>query len=118
VHAGNGKSDRQNSKYAALEGCRSLENEVIFPARVNHMDKLKTILTLIAIILGGLVALAAIGLIYNLLGYLLILSLICLGGYIAFRFLTKPDAKQVSAPDPKKELQKVQRLLDEYKRKQ
>ena len=81
------------------------------------MDKLKTILTLIAIILGALVVLAAIGLIYSLLGYLLILSLICLGGYIAFRFLTKSDVKQISAPDPKKELDKVHRLLDEYKRK-
>jgi len=82
------------------------------------MDGLKTILTLIAIILGALVVLAAIGLIYNLLGYLLILGVICLGGYIAFRFLTKSDAKQLSAPDPKKELERVQRLLDEYKRKQ
>ena len=82
------------------------------------MDKLKTILTLIAIILGALVVLAAIGLIYNLLGYLLILGLVCLGGYIAFRFLTKSDVKQISPPDPKKELKRVQRLLDEYKRKQ
>lgn len=81
------------------------------------MDKLKTILTLIVIILAALGALAAIGLIYNLLGYLLILGLVCLGGYIAFRFLTRSDAKQISAPDPKKELDKVQRLLDDYKRK-
>lgn len=81
------------------------------------MDKLKTILTLIAIILGALVVLAAIGLIYSLLGYVLIFGVICLGGYIAFRFLTKSETKQISAPDPKKELQKVQRLLDEYKRK-
>jgi len=81
------------------------------------MDKLKTVLTLVAIILGALVALAAIGLIYTFLGYILILSIVCLGGYIAFRYLTRSDAKQISPPDPKKQLQKVQRLLDEYKRK-
>ena len=82
------------------------------------MDKLKTILTLIAIILGALAVLAAIGLIYNLLGYLLILGVVCLGAYVAFRFLTKSESKQISSPDPKKELERVQRLLDEYKRKQ
>lgn len=81
------------------------------------MDKLKTILTLIAIILGALAVLATIGFIYSFLGYLLILGVVCLGGYIAFRFLTKSDSNQVSAPDPKKELERVQRLLDEYKRK-
>ena len=81
------------------------------------MDKLKTILTLIAIILGALAVLATIGFIYSLLGYLLILGLVCLGGYIAFRFLTKSDSKQISVPDPKKELERVQRLLDQYKRK-
>ena len=81
------------------------------------MDKLKTILTLIAIILGALAVLAAIGFIYTFLGYILILGLVCLGGYIVFRFLTKSDSKQLSTPDPKKELERVQRLLDEYKRK-
>jgi len=81
------------------------------------MDKLKTVLTLVAIILGALVALAAIGLIYTFLGYILILSIVCLGGYMAFRYLTRSDTKQISPPDPKKQLQKVQRLLDEYKRK-
>jgi 4-hydroxybenzoate polyprenyltransferase len=81
------------------------------------MDNLKTILTLIAIILGALAVLATIGFIYTFLGYLLILGVVCLGGYIAFRILTKADTKQISAPDPKKEFERVQRLLDEYKRK-
>ena len=81
------------------------------------MGSLKTILTLIAVILGALAVLAVVGFIYSLLGYLLILGVICLGGYIAFRFLTKSDGKQISAPDPKKEFEKVQRLLDQYTRK-
>jgi len=81
------------------------------------MDKVKTILTLIAIILGALAVLAVIGFIYSLLGYILILGVVCLAGYIAFRFLSKPNEKQLAAPDPKRELEKVQRLLDEYKRR-
>ena len=81
------------------------------------MNALKTILTLIAVILGALVVLAAIGLIYNLLGYILILGVVCLAGYVAFRMFGKSDEKQLTAPDPKKQLEKVQRLLDEYKRK-
>jgi 4-hydroxybenzoate polyprenyltransferase len=81
------------------------------------MQTLKTILTLIAIILGALAVLAAIGFIYSLLGYILILGVVCLSGYIAFRLFSKSDEKQIAAPDPKKELKKVQRLLDEYKRK-
>jgi len=81
------------------------------------MDKIKTILTLIAIILGALGVLAVIGLVYTALGYILILGIVCLGGYIVFRLFTKADDKQLSTPDPKRELEKVQRLLDEYKRK-
>ena len=81
------------------------------------MDKLKIILTLLAIILGALAVLAVVGFIYSLLGYILILGVLCLGGYIAFRLFGKSDEKQIVAPDPKKELAKVQRLLDEYKRK-
>jgi uncharacterized membrane-anchored protein YhcB (DUF1043 family) len=46
-----------------------------------------------------------------------VFAVVGLGGYVAFKFLTKPEEKQLKAPDPKKELQKVQRLLDEYKRK-
>lgn len=81
------------------------------------MNNLKTILTLIAIILGALAVLAVIGFIYSALGYILILGVVCLGGYIAFRLLSKSDEKQIAAPDPKKELEKVQRLLDQYKHK-
>ena len=81
------------------------------------MDKLRTILTLIGIILGSLAVLAVIGFIYTAAGYIMILAVVCLGGYIAFRLFGTSDDKQISAPDPKRELEKVQRLLDEYKRK-
>jgi len=44
------------------------------------MDKIKTILTLIAIILGALGLLTVIGLVYTAFVYILILSVVCLGG--------------------------------------
>ena len=81
------------------------------------MDKLKTIFTLLAIILGALVILALVGFIYSLLGYVLILGVLCLGAYIAYQLFGKSEEKQIATPDPKKELAKAQRLLDEYKRK-
>ena len=81
------------------------------------MDKIKAILMIIAVILGLLGLLAAIGFIYSLLFYGFILAVVCLGGYLAFLLFAKPEAKQLHSPDPQKQLEKVQRLLDEYKRK-
>ena len=81
------------------------------------MDKIKIILTTIAVILGLLGLLAAIGFIYSILFYGFVLAVVCLGGYVAFRLLVRPEAKQLQTPNPQKELEKVQRLLDEYKRK-
>ena len=83
----------------------------------DRVDKLKTILTLVGIILGALAVLAVVGFIYTAAGYVMILAVVSLGGYIAFRLVGASGDKQVSAPDPKRELDKVQRLLDEYKRK-
>ena len=81
------------------------------------MDTLKTILTIVAIILGALGVLAVIGFIYSALFYLMIFGILCLGGLIAFRFLRGSDAEQIAPADPQKELKKVERLLNEYKRK-
>lgn len=80
------------------------------------MDKIKTLLILIAVIIGAFAVLAGIGLIYSLLNYILIFAVICLGGLIAFRLISKPEPKQLKSPDPKHELAKVQRLLDQYKK--
>ena len=82
------------------------------------MDKIKTILTLIAVIIIAFAVLAGIGFLYSLLNYILILAVVCLGGLIAFRLVSKPEAKQIKPPDPKRELEKVKRLLDQYKKDQ
>lgn len=79
------------------------------------MDKLKTILTLIAVIFVSLAALAAIGLIYAAFYYLLMFGILCLGTVVAFRFM-KSSQRQVDTTknDPKT----AARILDEYKRRQ
>jgi len=82
------------------------------------MDKLKTILTLIAVIIGALAVLAGIGLVYSLLNYILIFALICLGGYVAVKLLVKPQPQEIKPLNPRKELKNVQRLLDQYKKDQ
>jgi uncharacterized membrane-anchored protein YhcB (DUF1043 family) len=81
------------------------------------MDKLKIILIVVVAILASLGLFVAIGFIYSLLFYAFVLAVVGVGGYVAFKFLTKPEEKQLKTLDPKKELQKVQRLLDEYKQK-
>ncbi len=82
------------------------------------MDKIKTLLMLIAVILGGLVLLAGIGLVYSLLNYILVFAVICLAGYVALKLLVKPEPKEIKAPSPQKELKNIQRLLDQYKKDQ
>lgn len=82
------------------------------------MDKLKTITTLVAIILVAVVVLAGIGFIYTFLAYLLILGIVCLGTVIAFRLLRKSNAGQIHATAPKKQLEKAERILRHYKGKQ
>ena len=81
------------------------------------MDKLKIILIVVVAILASLGLFVAIGFIYSLLFYAFVLAVVGVGGYVAFKFLTRPEEKQLKTLDPKKELQKVQRLLDEYKQK-
>jgi hypothetical protein len=82
------------------------------------MDKIKTILIIIAVIIGGLGVLAAIGLIYSLLNYLLVFAVLGVGGYIALKLFAQPDPKEIKPPEPRKELKSIQRLLDEYKKDQ
>lgn len=81
------------------------------------MDKIKTILILIAIILGGLIVLGAIGLVYSLFQYLLLFGILCLGGYVAVRLLTNKSPREIESSGPERQLRNVERTLEEYKRK-
>jgi hypothetical protein len=81
------------------------------------MDKIKIILIVVVALLASLGLFVAIGFIYSLLFYVFVFAVVGVGGYVAFKVLTKPEEKQLRTPDSKKELQKVQRLLEEYKKK-
>jgi len=79
------------------------------------MGKLKTILTLIAVISVALVALAVIGLVYAALYYILLFGILCLGAFIAFRFLGNSGQQQIDTS--RNERKSAARILDDYKQK-
>ena len=81
------------------------------------MDKLKTVLMLIAVILGALAVLAVIGFIYSALQYLMLLAILCLVGFVGVRLLIERRAAELDSGDPRRELKRVERTLEEYKRK-
>ena len=81
------------------------------------MDKIKTILILIAIILGTLTVFATIGFLYSLVQFLFLAGVIGLAGYIGIRLLSNKSPRELDSSGPERHLQKVERTLEEYKRK-
>lgn len=81
------------------------------------MSNVKTILTVIAIVLGAVLALAAIGMIVTALQYLFWLGMLCLAAVVAVKLLRKPDSQPLEGKGHQKELKNVGRTLEEYKRK-
>ena len=81
------------------------------------MDKIKVILILIGVVVVGLGVFAAIGIIYSLLQLLLLVGVVGLAGYIGVRLLTNKSPREIESSGPEHHLQKVERTLEEYKRK-
>ena len=81
------------------------------------MDKIKVILILIGVVVVGLGVLATIGILYSLLQLLLVVGAVGLAGYIGIRLLTSKSPREIDSPGPEHQLQKVDRTLEEYKRK-
>jgi hypothetical protein len=81
------------------------------------MNKIKAILILIGVIVVGLGVLATIGILYSLLQLILVVGAIGLAGYIGVRLLTNKSPREIDSPGPEHHLQKVERTLEEYKRK-
>ena len=81
------------------------------------MDKIKTILILIVIIFAALGIMVTAGFIYSLLQLLLLVGVVGLAGYIGVRLLTNKSPRQLESSGPERQLQKVERTLEEYKRK-
>ena len=81
------------------------------------MDKLKTILMLVAVIAVAFAVVVTIGFVYTAISYLFFLGIIGLAAVILVRFLMKPGPRQLDAPDPGREVKKIERTLEEYRRK-
>ena len=81
------------------------------------MDKITTILIVIAVIFCSLGVLATIGFLYSLLQLLLLVGAVGLIGYIGVRLFSGKSPRQIDSSGPERHLQKVERTLEEYKRK-
>ena len=81
------------------------------------MDKIKTILIVIVIVFAALGIMVTVGLLYSLLQFLLLVGVVGLAGYVGFRILTNKSPREIESSGPERQLQKVERTLEEYKRK-
>jgi membrane protein implicated in regulation of membrane protease activity len=81
------------------------------------MNNAKTIITIIAVILGTIVALAAIGTIITAVQYLFWLGVLCVVALAAVKLFKKSDSPQLESNRHVKELKNTDRVLEEYKRK-
>ena len=81
------------------------------------MDKIKTILILIVLTFAALGLLVTVGFLYSLLQLLLLVGVLGVAGYIGVRLLTNRGPREIDAPGPERELQKIERTLEEYRRK-
>ena len=81
------------------------------------MDKIKTILILVAIIFCSLGVLATIGFLYSLLQLILLVGAVALAGYIGIRLWSIKSPREIKSSAAERQLQKVEQTLEQYKRK-
>jgi len=80
------------------------------------MSNIKNILTIIAFILGAIVALSLVGMVITAIQYLFWLGVICIAAVVAIKLFKKTDAPQLESKSYVKELKSAERALEEYKR--
>lgn len=81
------------------------------------MNNIRTILIAVAVVLGAIFAIAAIGTIILAMKYLFWLAVICVAGVVAVKVFAKPDARRLESKSTDKTLNDAERTLEEYKRK-
>ena len=81
------------------------------------MDKIKTILVLIVIVFAALGLMLTVGFIYSLLQLLLLMGVVGLAGYIGVRLLSNKSPREIDSSGAERQLKKVERTLEEYRRK-
>jgi uncharacterized membrane-anchored protein YhcB (DUF1043 family) len=84
------------------------------------MKTIKLVLIVLALVFTVILAFGIVGVIMHFVQYLFALALLLLVGVVAVKVLRRPDEPPQLAPftDHARELERVQRTLDEYKRKQ
>jgi membrane protein implicated in regulation of membrane protease activity len=80
------------------------------------MNNIKNILTIVAFILGAVVALSLVGMVITALQYLFWLGLIGIAAVVAVKLFRKTDDPQLESKSHTKELKSAERALAEYKR--
>jgi hypothetical protein len=81
------------------------------------MDKIKTILILMAIIFCSLGVLATIGFLYSLLQLILLVGAVALAGYIGVHLWATKKPREIESSAAERQLRKVEQTLEQYKRK-
>ncbi|HEV2914318.1 MAG TPA: hypothetical protein VGX92_13660 [Pyrinomonadaceae bacterium] len=81
------------------------------------MSNIKIILTTIAVVLGVVVALAAIGMVITAIQYLFWLAVLCLAVFGAVKLFGKSDSPRLEGRARVDELKSADHTLEEYKRK-
>jgi len=81
------------------------------------MDKIKLILITIAVILGSLGLLALIGLVSSLIQSLFWIGVLGLAGYIGVKLLVRDKPRETDSLTAPHDLKRVERTLEEYRRK-
>jgi hypothetical protein len=84
------------------------------------MSFIKILLIAFGLILLGMLAFPLIGLVYNLLWYLLWFAVIGIGGYVGYKMLTgKKEKKQLADKSPfaLDEMDNFNRAFEDFKRK-
>ena len=81
------------------------------------MDKLKFMLVGLGLVFTAILFYFAVTLAMSLFWYLVFVGVIGLGGYGAYKFLSRPKSPQLERGTPERELESAQKLLDDYRRK-
>ena len=81
------------------------------------MKNIKTILIIVAVVFGAVIAFSVLGLIITLVQYVFWLGVIGIGGVTAYKLFKKSDSPQLEGKTPVNQLEIADRTLEEYRQK-
>jgi hypothetical protein len=82
------------------------------------MDKLKLIFIGLGLVFTAILLYFAVTLVMSLFWYLIVFGVVALGGYGAYKFISRPKRTlQLESGSPEGELTNAQKTIDDYRRK-